>query len=195
MPSLKQEYCTLLLYSHCIQALQKAGEHLLFVTKERSVYKQEVEESRRQVHKHFTKEGVFVPPPPHGVQAMPSLSKPSRGSLPQKDCHGGGGRASTIAGCVGSITDRQIMGSPLSDRTTCLTRSGSIAMRTSVILCAQILPLPLTTAPTESPKRHHRSGDECELLTFLPSLTLSLFISLLLFCLHYPTLFSFVCFA
>ena len=37
-----------------------AEEHLLLVTQERSIYEQEVDESRRQVQGHFLEEGVFV---------------------------------------------------------------------------------------------------------------------------------------
>ena len=55
-----------------LQALHKAEEHLLLVTQERSAYKQEVEQSRRHVKAHFTQEGVFVSPPPHGMIAPAS---------------------------------------------------------------------------------------------------------------------------
>ena len=55
-----------------LQALHKAEEHMLLVTQERSAYKQEVEQSRRHVKAHFTQEGVFVSPPPHGMIAPAS---------------------------------------------------------------------------------------------------------------------------
>ena len=50
-----------------IQAVQKAEEHLLLVTQERSVYREALEESRRQAQAHFLLEGQFAPPPPHGM--------------------------------------------------------------------------------------------------------------------------------
>ena len=55
-----------------MQALHRAEEHLVLVTQERSVYKEAVDESRRQVQGHFVREGVFVPPPPHGMIAPAS---------------------------------------------------------------------------------------------------------------------------
>ena len=50
-----------------IQAVQKAEEHLLLVTQERSVYREALEKSRRQAQAHFLLEGQFAPPPPHGM--------------------------------------------------------------------------------------------------------------------------------
>ena len=48
-----------------IQAVQKAEENLLLVTQEQSVYREALEESRRQAQAHFLLEGQFAPPPPH----------------------------------------------------------------------------------------------------------------------------------
>ena len=44
-----------------LQALHRAEEHLMPVTQERSLYKNEVERSKKDVHMHFGQEGVFVP--------------------------------------------------------------------------------------------------------------------------------------
>ena len=48
-----------------MQAVQKAEEHLLLVTQERSVYREALDESRRQAQAHFLLEGKFAPPPSH----------------------------------------------------------------------------------------------------------------------------------
>ena len=63
--------CMELLYKFYfyLQALRRAEEHLTLVTQERSMYKNEVERSRKDVHVHFGQEGVFVPPTPNGVIA------------------------------------------------------------------------------------------------------------------------------
>ena len=45
--------------------MRKAEDHLLLVTQERSLYKSEVEESRRQVQAYFQEDGCFAPPPLH----------------------------------------------------------------------------------------------------------------------------------
>ena len=45
--------------------MKRAEDHLLLVTQERSVYKEVLDESRRQVLAHFLQEGEFTPPPPH----------------------------------------------------------------------------------------------------------------------------------
>ena len=58
--------------AYTLKALHRAEQHLLLVTQERSVYRQELEESKRQVHQHFTEGGVFVPPPPRGMIAPAS---------------------------------------------------------------------------------------------------------------------------
>ena len=50
-----------------MQTVQKAEEHLLLVTQERSVYREALDESRRQAQAHFLLEGKFAPPPPHGM--------------------------------------------------------------------------------------------------------------------------------
>ena len=47
------------------QALRKAEDHLLLVIQECSLYKGEVEESRRQVQAYFQEDGSFAPPPLH----------------------------------------------------------------------------------------------------------------------------------
>ena len=44
----------------------------MFVTQERSVYRNVLDESRRQVQAHFLLEGGFVPPPPHAMIAPAS---------------------------------------------------------------------------------------------------------------------------
>ena len=46
-----------------------AEEHLTLVTQEHSVYKNEVERSRKYVASHIGQEGVFVSPTPNGVIA------------------------------------------------------------------------------------------------------------------------------
>ena len=55
-----------------LQAVKRAEEHLLLVTQERSVYRQELDESRRQTQAHFLLEGKFVPPPPNVMIAPAS---------------------------------------------------------------------------------------------------------------------------
>ena len=52
---------------HIIQAVQRAEEHLLLVTQERSLYKEVLDESKRQTQAHFLLEGKFTPPPPHAM--------------------------------------------------------------------------------------------------------------------------------
>ena len=52
-----------------LQALHRTEEHLMLVTQERSLYRNEVERSREAVHVHFGQEGVFVPPTPNRVIA------------------------------------------------------------------------------------------------------------------------------
>ena len=41
-------------------------------TQERSVYKEAVDKSKMQVQAHFMENGIFVPPPPHGMIAPAS---------------------------------------------------------------------------------------------------------------------------
>ena len=55
-----------------LQALHRAEQHLQLVTQERSLYRHELDECKRQVHHHFSEVGVFVPPPPHGMVAPAS---------------------------------------------------------------------------------------------------------------------------
>ena len=57
---------------HIIQAVQRAEEHLLLVTQERSLYKEALDESKRQTQAHFLLEGKFTPPPPHAMIAPAS---------------------------------------------------------------------------------------------------------------------------
>ena len=45
------------IYRHC---MHRTEEHLMLVTQERSLYRNEVERSRKAVHVHFGQEGVFV---------------------------------------------------------------------------------------------------------------------------------------
>ena len=52
-----------------IQAVQRAEQHLLLVTQERSLYKEALDESRRQTQAHFLLEGRFAPPPPRSMIA------------------------------------------------------------------------------------------------------------------------------
>ena len=54
------------MYIYVLQAVQKAEEHLL-VTQEQSVYREALDESRRQAQAHFLLGGKFAPPPPHGM--------------------------------------------------------------------------------------------------------------------------------
>ena len=59
-------------YIYIIWAVQRAEEHLLLVTQERSLYKQALDESKRQTQAHFLLEGKFTPPPPHAMIAPAS---------------------------------------------------------------------------------------------------------------------------
>ena len=47
------------IYRHC---MHRTEEHLMLVTQERSLYRNEVQRSRKAVHVHFGQEGVFVTP-------------------------------------------------------------------------------------------------------------------------------------
>ena len=59
-------------FPYTIQALQRAEDHLTLVTQERSLYREALDESRRQTQAHFLLEGKFTPPPPHGMIAPAS---------------------------------------------------------------------------------------------------------------------------
>ena len=54
---------------HCIQTIKKAELHLVDVTTERSVYKEALEKAKSSVTSHFTRDGIFSPPPPAGTVA------------------------------------------------------------------------------------------------------------------------------
>ena len=49
--------------------MHRTEEHLMLVTQERSLYRNEVERSRKAVYVHFGQEGVFVPLTPNRVIA------------------------------------------------------------------------------------------------------------------------------
>ena len=57
---------------YILQAVQKAEQHLLLVTQERSLYKEALDKSKRQTQAHFLSEGKFTPPPPHAMIAPAS---------------------------------------------------------------------------------------------------------------------------
>ena len=60
------------IYYCLLQAIRRAEDHLLLVTQERSIYREALEESRRQTQAQFLLEGKFVPPPPHSMIAPAS---------------------------------------------------------------------------------------------------------------------------
>ncbi len=59
-------------FPYTIQALQRAEDHLTLVTQERSLYREALDESRRQTQAHFLLEGKFTPLSPHGMIATAS---------------------------------------------------------------------------------------------------------------------------
>ena len=61
-------------YYCLLQAIRRAEDHLLLVKQERSIYREALEESRRQTQAQFLLEGKFVPPPPHSIIAPGSTN-------------------------------------------------------------------------------------------------------------------------
>ena len=81
-------------HQNLLQALQQAEAHLLLVTQERSVYREALEENRRQTQAHFLLEleGKFVPPPDEAY-TQPQRQRGGGEYVGEKEEGGGGGGA------------------------------------------------------------------------------------------------------
>ena len=58
---------------HIFQAIKQAENHLLEVTKERSLYRSTIDTAKTSIHKLFSSSGQFSPPPP--AETVPAVSR------------------------------------------------------------------------------------------------------------------------